>query len=401
MSDRLFLSVNKIISPTLKVVEGNSLIIEDGKIIDIVSTSTLPAESDAKRYSDPDALLYPGFIEAHGHITVVGDGTGSINMDGNDYADPIAPHLRIADSMNLDSNELTLARSEGILAVGLFPGSASLISGQGTMIRTTSNSYVIDDVIIKDTIGLKLAFGENPKRLYSAEKKFYTRMGAIGKLREYFQAVQNYMTKKHHHFSTEETKTKPFEENMKYEVGARLLNREFPARAHAHQANDIQNAIKLAEEFAFDIVIEHGTESELIIDFIAERKIPVVVGPINFPGLKIESRRRNINTPGALSKSGVLTAIMTDAPVYSISFLRLLAGLCMKDGMDYWAALQAITVNAAKICGVDDRYGDITKGLEAHLILWKDDPLTTMQAKVLGIVEGTDVLSVKELNSIL
>ena len=174
------------------------------------------------------------------------------------------------DAINLDTPELQDCRKEGIVGVGLLPGSACLIGGIGCFIKTTCRSLVTEDAIVRDEMGLKMALGENPKRVFREQKKCFSRMGEISQLRLFFQKVLAYRDKEEK------------EKNPAYEIVLDLLDRKFPARMHAHQANDIQNAIHLAEEFGFDIVIEHCTEGDKIVDFLKKKKVPVVIGPPDF-----------------------------------------------------------------------------------------------------------------------
>lgn len=394
MKEQKLIIAKNIYSPSLGLIKDGAILIENGKIKSVDKLNNIKKGKNVEEYDFSKLNIFPGFIEGHGHITICGEGTGSICDDSNDYYAPILPHLRIKDSINLDTPELKYARNEGILAVSLFPGSADLIGGIGTIIKTTYDSFIVEEAIIKDEIGLKMAFGENPKRVFASEKKFYTRMGAMGFLREYFTSVLNYKKKKEKKESKKKEKQTSPDIDLKYEIGLKLLNKEFPARAHAHQANDIQNAIKLSEEFGFDLVIEHGTESDLIIDYIKEKNIPIVVGPILNPGLKIETRRRKAQTPARLSQKGILTILSTDAPVYNISLLRTLTGICIKWGMDYWEALKSITINPARICKIDDRYGDIKPGLEPHFVVWEGDPLKDIQAYVIKIFDNEKILDV-------
>ena len=366
---------DKIVSPALGIIEKGVVIVKDGKISEVKKLKDYKFTDKVKKYDYSKYNIYPGFVEAHAHITVSGEGVGEIGSDTNEYSDPITPHVKIVDAINPDTPEFEYTTSEGIVAAGIFPGSANLIGGLGAAIRTTKKTFIVDDIIIKDEIGLKMAFGENPKRVYSGQKKLYTRMGAMAYLRNFFNEVINYKNDK---------KRKP---NIKYDIMLRLLDKEFPARIHAHQANDIQAAIRLSEEFKFDMVLEHGTETDLIVDFLKKKNIPVVFGPVSSPRRKIETRRRNLTTAGILSQNKIMTAISTDAPVCNINSLRWMAGLCIKEGMDYWDALKSLTSNSAKICRIDDNYGDIKPGMEPHMVVWDGDPLKDMLAKVIKIIE--------------
>lgn len=383
MPSKQMFRVKKIFSPNAEVLENATITVEKGMVSKITTKKSRSKVAQSKITDFSNYYAYPGFIDAHSHITVSGDGVGEPGMDSNEYSDAITPHLHIRDSINLDTRELTLAREEGIVAAAIFPGSANLIGGMTTLIKTTCRSLITNDAIVRDDIGLKMALGENPKRVFSSQKKFYTRMGAIAQLNLYFQEVVSYSRKKRK------------EENLKYEIGQRLLSKEFPARIHAHQANDIQSAVQLGEKWGFDVVIEHGTEADKIADYLRPKRIPVVVGPIAYRSGKIETRNRDVATAGRLSNAGVLTAISCDAPVYNIMLLRYLAGVAIKAGMKYFDALKALTTIPAAICQVADRYGDICENHEAHFVVWDGDPLCDMQAQVVAIVDGDDLWQIR------
>ena len=368
------ISVKKLCSPTLGFQENVTITLDNGRIEKIAASKkskTRKAEiKDFSRYN-----LYPGFIEAHSHITVVGDGVGDVGRDSNEYSEMIAPHLDVIDSINLDSSESETACREGIVAAAILPGSSNLIGGMGVLLSTTYHGLITEDAVIRKEIGLKMALGENPKRIFSAKNKLHTRMGAAAHIRQYFHEVENYRRKSEKEY------------NRKYETGVRLLQREFPARFHAHQANDIQTALRLAHEFDFDIVIEHCTDGDKIVEYLARQNVPVVVGPICHPASKSETRNRGAGAPKILQAAGLTTAITTDAPVNNIIWLRHMAGMVIKEGMEYLAALKTITCNAAMICGVADSYGDIREKMEAHLVVWDGDPLRDMQAAVVAIID--------------
>ena len=377
---------DKIYTNSKGIIEKGVIITENGIIKDVFSSKDkkIPKYKDAPTHDFGKHSIYPGFIDAHSHITVCGEGVGQNGDDSNDHFDPITPQLTIGDAINPDTPEMKTARAEGIVAAAIFPGSANLICGLGVAISTTTDSLIKSDFIINSTVGMKMALGENPKMVHADTKKFYTRMAQIAFLRDFFIQVQTYKEKKKK------------ERNLKFEIIIDMLDKKFPARVHAHQANDIQNAVLLAEEFGYDIVIEHGTESDLILDFLKQRNVPIVVGPMLYPGVKYECRHRNMETPGKLAKAGIMTAITGDAPVYNIGTLRYYTGMAIKGGMPYEDALKAITSNAARICNIDDKYGDIKPGLEAHFVVWDSDPLKDMQAAVIKIVDKDKVLDTPE-----
>lgn len=379
MSVKYICQVHSIVSPSMGVISPGFITWENGVIKKITDKrSKIRLTKTVEFFSYPHAYVFPGFVEAHSHVAVMGEGIGGIGRDANEVSRMICPDLHIYDSLNLDTPELKYAREEGIMGAAVFPGSANLIGGLISFIRTTCPSIVREDAVIKKTIGYKMALGENPKRVHA--DKVATRMGCMSKIREYFAQALEYQEQK------KRDKNTPV--NLGHEATLGLFAKNYPARIHAHQASDIQAAIELAEEYDFDVVIEHGTDSGKIVDYLAKKKVPVVCGPIGSPSTKVETKNRSVSTPAQLVEKDILTGIMTDAPVYNIRMLRYLTGMCIKNGMDYMDALRAITINAAKICQVDDLYGDLRPGFPARFALWSADPLKDMQAQVEVMVDG-------------
>ncbi|MGB9814066.1 MAG: amidohydrolase [Thermovenabulum sp.] len=367
-----------------KVIEEGVIFIEEGKIVDVVERTEIP--KDVEVIDAGGKYIFPGFIDAHCHIGLFEEGVGAIGEDGNEWTDPITPHLRAIDAVNPSDIAFKDALEGGVTAVFTGPGSANVIGGQSAALKTYGR--VVDEMIIKSPAGLKIAFGENPKRVYGEQKKSpATRMATAALLRETLYKARNYKQKK------EKTKEgEVFEIDIKMEILCEVLEKKLPLRAHAHRADDIMTAIRIAKEFNVDLVIEHCTEGHLIADKIAEYGVPAVVGPSLTSRSKYELKNLTFKTPGILANKGVKVAIMTDHPVIPIQYLPLLAALAVKEGMKEEDALLAITKNAAEIIGISDRVGSLEKGKDADIVIWDRFPFDLMAKPIMVLINGEIVL---------
>ena len=302
-------------------------------------------------------------------------------MDVNEVYDPITPHLRALDGINPDEIGMKEAVRAGVTTINVGPGSANPIGGKLGAIKT-SGSRVVDDLIIKEPTGLKMATGENPKRVYKEQDKVpSTRMSTAGLIRKKLFEAKEYLKK------DEEEGEKDF----KLEALRPLIKNEIPARIHAHRADDMVSAIRISEEFDFDLVIEHCTEGHKIDDYLAENDVPVVFGPALSARGKRETVEKTFETPGILSEKGIKVAIMTDSPADPIQYLPLTAAFAVREGMDRDEALKAITINAAEICGIDDRVGSIEEGKDADLIVVDGDPLEVKSKVEKVFIDGKEI----------
>ncbi len=369
------LTNGKVVPITSDEFEG-TVLIENGKIIDFGPDIDIP---DTAEIIDVDGkTIIPGFIDAHCHVGICEEGEGWEGDDTNEIYDPITPHLRALDGINPYDIALKEAVEAGVTTINVGPGSANPIGGMFAVIKTAGSS-VVDDLIVKEPAGLKMATGENPKRLYKEQKKVpSTRMSTAGLIRKTLFETQEYM-------KDDEKK------DFKFEAIKPLLKQELPGRIHAHRADDIVSAIRISEEFGFDLVLEHCTDGHKVADYIADRNIPVVYGPGMASKSKRENSERSFKTPGILSKKGVKVALMTDSPVVPIKYLALMAAFAVREGMEKEEALKAITINAAEICGIDDRVGSIEKGKDADLLVVDGGPLEIKSTIDKVFIDGEEI----------
>ncbi|MFC7063075.1 amidohydrolase [Halobacillus seohaensis] len=341
----------------------------DGKIHDFGEKLQFPAQAEI--IDGKGQHLYPGFIDVHTHLGLYDEGTGWAGSDANETIEPTTPHLRAIDGAHPLDPAFFHARKAGVTTAHIMPGSANIIGGTTSVIKTIG--HTINEMIIKETAGLKMALGENPKRVHSPSKNAsITRLGIMGTLRETFYAARKSS-------SPEDLRIQPI---------IKALNREIPVRIHAHRADDIITALRFADEFDLDLRIEHCTEGHLIVDQLAGRGLQVSVGPTFTRMSKIELRNKTWQTYKVLHEHGVQVSIMTDHPYTPIQYLNICAALAAREGLPMEDALRGITITPAKNLGIDDRVGSIEKGKDADLVLWNGNPFEFMSLPIWTMIDG-------------
>ncbi|TKV61382.1 amidohydrolase [Nakamurella flava] len=318
--------------------------------------------------------LLPGFVDAHTHLGTHEEAQGWAGNDTNELTDPNTAAVRAIDAINPFDLGFDDALSGGITAVNVNPGSGNPIGGLCVALHT--HGRVVDAMVLRSPSGLKSALGENPKRVYGDRKQLpSTRLGVAAVIRSAFAEARDYLDRR----SATGPEAAPLPTDLRLEALSAVLRREIPWRQHCHRADDIATALRIAEEFGFRLIIDHGTEAHLIADLLVEREIPVLIGPLMTSRSKVELRERSLANPGRLAAAGVEISIITDHPVVPVQYLVHQATLAVKEGLDPVTALRAITLHPARAMGVDDRIGSLAVGKSADLVLWSGDPLDVMQ----------------------
>jgi imidazolonepropionase-like amidohydrolase len=348
----------------------------------------VPVPDDAEVLDAAGRWVLPGFVDAHTHLGVHEEGEGWSGNDSNELTDPVTAHVRALDAINPVELGFDDALVGGVTAVNVNPGSGNPIGGLCVALHT--HGRTVDEMVLRSPSGMKSALGENPKRVYGEKKQTpATRLGVAAVLRGAFVDGQNYLDKQAH---AEPDKAAPAKD-LKMEGIASVLRREIPWRQHCHRADDIATAMRIADEFGYELVIDHGTEAHLVADLLAAKGIPVLIGPLFTSRSKVELRNRSLANPGRLARAGVEISIITDHPVVPINFLVYQAALAVKEGLDPVTALRSITINPAKVMGVADRIGSLEVGKDADLVLWSGDPLDVMQRALSVYIGGREVYS--------
>ena len=363
--------------------ENGMILVDNGKIIAIGNEVNAP--SNIETIDAKGKFVMPGMIDAHCHLGMWEDGMGFEGADGNEAVDPVTPQLRAIDAINPKDICFKDAVEAGITTVATGPGSANVIGGQFAVIKTYGDR--IDAMIVNECLAMKVAFGENPKRVYNSQKKSpTTRMATAAILREYLIKAKMYIEKQN---KAMQNPDKAPEFDMKLEALAKVIRKEIPLKAHAHRADDILTALRIAKEFDVDITLEHCTEGHLIIDYLKEGiQKGIIVGPTLSNRSKVELQNLTFETPGILSKAGIKVAIMTDHPVIPLQYLPVCAGIATREGMDEKEALKAITINAAEILGIADKVGSLEVGKDADIIIYSGHPFDLRSKVEFVIVNG-------------
>lgn len=344
---------------------------QNGKIVSFGAMDTLLETKEQESYDARGAMLLPGFIDAHTHLGMWEDSLGFEGDDGNEDTDPSNPQMRAVDAINPMDKCFSEALDAGVTTVVSGPGSANPIGGQLAALKT--GGVRIDDMLLEDYAAMKFALGENPKNTYHEKNQTpVTRMATAAIIREQLYKAKRY---------EEDIRRAEGEEDlpdydMKCEALLPLLRGEKAAHFHAHRCDDIFTTLRICREFSLTPVLVHATGGHEAAELLAAEHVPVLCGPLICDRSKPELRELTPRSAGILQRAGVEVAIITDHPVIPIQYLPLCAGLAVREGMDHEAALRAITINPAKICGIADRVGSIDVGKDADFILFREDPLS-------------------------
>jgi imidazolonepropionase-like amidohydrolase len=365
-------------------VDGGTVLITDGKIAAVGADVQVP--DDAQVVDATGSWVVPGFVEAHAHMGVHEEAEGWAGQDTNEMTDPNGARMRALDAINPADEGFRDALSGGVTTAVVKPGSGNPIGGQTVALKTWGR--MVDEMLLKQPASVKSALGENPKRVYGDQKKLpSTRQGVAAVIRDAMLKAQDYKARR----DRAAERGEPFDRDATCEVLVRVLDGELPWSQHSHRADDIATAMRLQEEFGYRLILNHGTEAHLLADVIAERGIPVVIGPLFTTRSKVELRNRHLRNPGLLAKAGVRIAITTDHPVVPINFLVHQATLAVKEGLDRDEALRSLTINPATIMGLDDRVGSLTPGKDGDVVIWSGDPLDVMSRAQRVFVNGREV----------
>jgi imidazolonepropionase-like amidohydrolase len=363
--------------------EDGVVLISDGRIEAVGRDVRVPEA--AERLDAAGKVVLPGLVDAHTHLGVHEEAEGWAGQDTNEMTDPVTPHVRALDAINPADLAFADAVAGGVLTVNVNPGSGNPIGGQAAAIRSAGRT--VDEMLLRAPSGLKSALGENPKRVYGDRKQLpSTRLGTAAVIRDALVKARNYLDKLDRGDDGE-----PPERDLRWEALGLVLSGEIPWRQHCHRADDIATALRLADEFGYRLVIDHGTEAVLLADRLAERGVPVLIGPLLTSRAKVELRNRSLASPGRLAAAGVELGIITDHPVVPIHLLHVQAALAVREGLDPAAALRAVTLTPARVLGLDDRLGSLEPGKHATLCVWSGDPLDARSRVETAWIEGRQV----------
>ncbi len=350
------------------VEEGIYNIRINGKIIEKVTPQKIYPKEGEKLINFNGKYLTPGLIDAHTHLGMKTDSAGEFYADHNEKSSLITPEVRGIDGINPQDITFEEARNAGVTMCGSGPGSANLIGGQYACIKTIGET--IEDILVNPYVGMKVALGENPKRVHNM-----TRMGLISKLREFIRESKAYVEDKNAKY------------NYQFEAMRPVINKEVPIKIHAHRGDDIVAGIRVMEEFNLDYTLDHVTCGVDVLNYIHKKKRHLVIGPSLGARGKMELRGKGFENLVKLAK-GQDISILTDAPVIPLQYLSICVGLAISKGLEYRKALESVTINPARIMKVDKIVGSIEVGKDADLVIWEDKPFVTIQDPIMVIIDG-------------
>lgn len=382
-------------------IENGTLVVENGLIVDIgqnIDTSGMEIVDCGGKF------ITPGFVDAHTHTGIWAEGTSpaAMDYDGNETGEIITPFVRVIDSIHPEDIGFEDSRKGGVTTLGICHGSANPIGGTMAVIKSMGTE--VDDMVIRAPAGLKMALGENPKGVGRKYNRSPTsRMGVAYIIRKaLYEAIDYGKDWDHYHQLLKLEDLKPESDRKpikspKYDLGkevlVKVLNREIPVRSHGHRADDIRTAIRLQEEFGYDLILDHATESYKIKETIANKNIPIAVGPLFGGRVKRELINATMATPGIMMKAGVNVSIMTDSPFVPVHGLRDTLIMAIREGLEESRALETITINPAKLLGVDDRLGSLIKEKDADFLVFNGDPLDARNKVIATYINGNCVFS--------
>jgi imidazolonepropionase-like amidohydrolase len=370
-------------------VEDGVVLVRDGRIEAVGRDVRVP--EDAERVDATGKVVLPGLVDAHVHVGVHEEGDGWAGDDTNEKTDPVTPHVRALDAINPADLGFADAVAGGVLTLNVNPGSGNPIGGQTVALRSAGPT--VDEMVLRAPSGMKSALGENPKRVYGERNQLpSTRLGTAAVIRDALVKAGNYLAKR------DRGGDEPFERDLRWEALGLVLEGEIPWRQHCHRADDIATALRLADEFGYRLVVDHGTEAVLLADRLASRGVPVLIGPLLTSRSKVELRNRSLSNPGRLAAAGVELGIITDHPVVPIHLLHVQAALAVREGLDPAAALRAVTLVPARVLGLDDRLGSLEPGKHATLCVWSGDPLDARSRVEAAWIEGRQVYGADPAN---
>ncbi|MBR5272451.1 MAG: amidohydrolase [Clostridia bacterium] len=376
----------KILTMTGQDFENGFIRIADGKIAEVGAMRD--GLIDEQVIDAASALVLPGFIDAHTHLGMFEDSLGFEGDDGNEDSEPSTPHLRAIDAINPMDKCFDEALRAGVTTVVTGPGSANAIGGQ--MLAMKTYGECVDLMTVKAPVAIKMALGENPKTVYNGKGESpKTRMATASIIRTQLIKTKKYLADLERSRTDEDFDEPEYDE--KCEALIPLFTQGLSVHFHAHRADDIFTAMRIADEFKINYLIVHATQGHKIAKYLADKKVGVLSGPLLCDRSKPELSDLTPESVGILDKAGVPCAIITDHPVIPIQYLPLCAALAVREGMDYNSALEAITINAAKLCGIADRVGSIEVGKDADVVMFDGDPLSVYAKPKAVVINGKRV----------
>jgi imidazolonepropionase-like amidohydrolase len=371
-----------VVTITNGVIEDGTVLIDGEKILAVGQHINVPPGTQIIDITGK--WITPGLIDAHTHISSMGEPSVMSEIpDLNEYSSPTMPHVRMFDSFNCNDRAIQEVRNAGFTTCYTTTGGVSVINGTGMSIKLKP-AETIFDMYIPGSEQMKMALGENPKRYFGAMQKMmpFTRLGVGALIREMLFNAREYSDK----ILAEDSKDK-FQRNFQLEALVPLVRGQMKARIHCHRASDIVTAINIAEEYNLDFALEHVTEGYKVADFLAKKNVWCVVGPLTMPPIKMEIWDLKLENPAIMEKAGV-NFCLTEDGASAIKYLPMHIGLCMSRGLSEEMAFRSVTINPAKLLGLEHRVGSLEAGKDADVAVFNGHPFSNFTLCQLTMIDG-------------
>jgi imidazolonepropionase-like amidohydrolase len=371
-----------------KPFENGYMLVRGGKI-EAVGSGKFEGAADAQ-VDLKGAVVIPGLVDTHSHIGLWSKPNVPGNADGNEMSGPVQSGVRAIDAINPDDPGIRMATAGGVTTANIMPGSGNVIGGETLYVKLRGGS--VEAMRVTGRLpngtevvgGLKMANGENPKGYGKGRQQApFTRMKVAALQRETFQKAKEYKAKL-------DAGTK-VDRDVALEPLVEVLERKRTVHFHCHRADDILTAVRIAEEFGFELVLQHATEGYRVADVLAKKKIPASLTLIDSPGGKAETIGLLEENAAALEKAGVTVAINTDDSVTESRFFLYTGSIAVRGGLPEAAALKAMTLTPAKLMHLDYRIGSLEKGKDADFVVLSGAPFSTFTRVKQTFIEGKKV----------
>ena len=383
-----------------KTFKPGTLLVQDGKISEVGPGEQVAVPEDARRVDVSGKVIIPGLVDSHSHLGVYSRPGVSANSDGNESTGPVQSAVRALDSINPFDPGIRMATAGGVTTANIMPGSANAIGGQTLYVKL--RGHTVEQMAILSptaTGGLKMANGENPKRVYGSRKQAPgTRMKLAALQRAEFFKARDYQRKwdAYRKKLAAGEEASPPDVDLSLEPLVEALQRKRTVHFHSHRSDDIMSVLRLADEFGLEVVLQHGTESYKVLEELAKRKVPVSLTLPDSPGGKAEVIEYLDSTGRRLREAGVKVLVNTDDPVTESRFLLRTAAITVRGGLDADTALQAVTLSSAQALHLDDRLGSIEKGKDADFVLLSGEPFSVYTRVLETYIDGRRVFNLAD-----
>jgi imidazolonepropionase-like amidohydrolase len=386
----------KILTVTEGVIENGTVVIENGRITAVGRDVRVPA--GAEILDARGRVVMPGLMDSGTLLGLVEIPMETVTVDATEYTDPVQPDLRVWDALNPRSELIRVARAAGITHALSRPAAGNLIAGQSAVIQLDGET--VGELIVKAPAALHVNLGEPSKQTYAPkDKPPATRMGQLALARQAFLKAQNYRLQRETwtRCRAEEERgagkcadyglTAPPGQDLKMQALLEALDGKIPVVVRAFSSGDIQAALRLAEEFKLRLILSGATSAWRLADELAAKKIPVIVGSIFEEPRRMELLDVRLDSAALLHRAGVTLAFQTDSE-NDVRNLPFEVGVAIGHGLPEDAALAAVTVNPARLFGLDDRLGSVEAGKTANLLVLDGMPFYTKTRVVTALING-------------